>query len=215
MPIIYTLFMFLLPIYEFQNTDRAWAIWTKTLLGPSHSGSLMNVSENAELRSDALLHFKTEDPEAEQADWMYTPGSPSFSKPFYLIIHLLFDVENDCLRFYAILHTIQSAISCNLSISHLTITTDSMISTLFPRLHTSSPFQGGQQCIPTSQGWSVNQQDIHVFRDGLRSNHRANPAGQIGTFPQGVKNTRKLKSPPRNPATFSIPLSARWIDQKT
>lgn len=46
--------MFLLPII----TDRAWAIWTKTLLGPSHSGSLMNVSENAELRSDALLHFK-------------------------------------------------------------------------------------------------------------------------------------------------------------
>ena len=139
--------------------------------------------------------LQTEDPEAEQADWMYTPGSPSFSKPFYLIIHLFFDVENDCLlctQFYTPFNQ-----QCILQLVHLSSDHNYRFDDFHfvPRLHTSSPFQGGQQCIPTSQGWSVNQQDIHVFRDGLRSNHRANAAGQIGTFPQaGVKNTRKLET---------------------
>ena len=53
---------------------------------------------------------------------------------------------------YAILHTIQSAISCNLSISHLTITTDSMISTLFPGSIHPLRFKEGNSASPRPKG---------------------------------------------------------------
>ena len=158
--------------------------------------------------------LQTEDPEAEQADWMYTPGSPSFSKPFYLIIHLFFDVENDCLLFTQF----YTPISCNLSISHLTITTDSMISTLFPGSIHPLRFKEGNSASPRPKGgpWTNKTSTFSGMAFGAITGQMQ--LVKLEPFPRWGWNIQEnWNHHLESPAKFSIyiPLSARWIDQKT
>lgn len=121
---------------------------------------------------------------------------------------------------YTILHTIQSAMYlatwCNLSISHLTITTDSMISTLFPGSIHPLRFKEGNSASPRPKGgpWTNKTSTFSGMAFGAITGQMQ--LVKLEPFPRrGWKIQENWKPPPRNPAKLSIPLSARWIDQKT
>lgn len=122
------------------------------------------------------------------------------------------------------LHTFQPAISCNLYISHLTITTDSMISTLFPGSIHPLRFKEGNSASPRPKGgpWTNKTSTFSGMAFGAITGQmqllilvQVKYVCQIGTLPQvGVRIQEHWKPPPRHPAKFCIPVSATWIDQK-